>query len=858
MWAVRDLDQARRSELVADMLDVFGYAPRRATATIELPSFSDPGRIDAPTDRGVRRSPMARTTRPVGIWVCREYRQRSSVEIDVPALPSGELLVHEPSAAPDPTPVLGAAEMMNLWDNALADVRHGAGIDVAATVRRLAEAAPLESLPALRRTAFTTHVTVILDRRDRLRPMWPDQLAFFSHLERLVGELQCRMLSLPDGARGPLLDEQRFDELGEADWPEAGVVLVISDFDRISPGAASKRAIDWDRWLRRMCGRGNRVITIGPSGPGPSARVIHFGVFARDPITPAVDALFAAMSGAHRPDTARLRHLRTALATVCRCGLAEELAVWNHADSNYVRGPRWAERAGCVGSSLARFAALPPVWRVALDRALHESRAFLHEDVAELEALKRASANLEAPPSGDAFAKVLHRARAGEHGRRMLDGWLASINSLLCEIAPGYATDPRFVPLFQEAQLVAQRFGLPQPFGPSYLERQAGASSSFVQSGADLMFNGPERPLSPVWRGRGPWLDAASRRVLAAETRLTGGEYTVESSAAVVTLVRESVPIWAESFWRDGSGVHAAHSNGVTLRLIEAGADAARARWVVVDGRWPWASDAGVDAYGLWTQFAVEGVTQRLRWIPPGEFLMGSEARPGDEPLHRVTLTEGYWLAETACTQALWKVVMGENPSRFEGTDRPVEQVSWDEVQAFCTKMRERLRGFEARLPTEAEWEYAARAGTRTAFWWGNELTTTRANYNGNYPYPEDGEKGEYRQETVEVKAFEPNPWGLYQMHGNVYEWCQDWFGQYPKGEQVNPTGPENGVRRVLRGGSWIDYGRFLRADYRVHRVPGYRFDLLGFRVAAGQLSDRPGSSASRAGFWARVRAGLS
>ena len=731
---------------------------------------------------------------------------------------------------------------MNLWDDALADVRHSTSIDVAAAVRRLAEAGPLERLPRLGRTAFTSDVTVVVDRRERLRPMWLDQLAFFAHLKQLVGEQQCRLLSLPDGTHGPLLDEQRLDELGEADWPEAGFVLVISDFDLISSRADSGNASRWDDWLRRMARRGNRVVTLGPSGPVPSGKVSHYGVFQRDPFPAAVDALFTAMVGAHRPDTARLRHLRTALAAVCRCGLAEELAVWNHADGNFVRGARWSEKASAVGPSLDRFADQPPAWRTALDRALHESRAFLHDDVAELEALKRASADLEEPPSGEAFAVALRLAQDPAHGRRRLDGWLActSTNSLLCEIGPKFANDPRFAPLLREAQLVARRAGLPQPLGLSYLDRETGASSSFVQSGPDLMFDGSERPLSPVWRGPGPWLHASSRLVLPAGTKLTGDEYTFKSHTATVTLIRERIPTWAQSFWREGADVFAAHVDGVTLQLRQAGLERAFSQWVVAEGQWPWSSAAGVDEYGLWAEFSVGRVSQRLRWIPPGEFLMGSpeeeEGRATNEALHRVTLTEGYWLAETACTQGLWEAVTGENPSRFEGVDRPVEQVRWNDVQGFVKGLNERLPDLHARLPTEAEWEYAARAGTRTAFWWGDELTTDRANYNGNHPYPEGGEKGEYRKETLKVKTFDANPWGLYQVHGNVWEWCQDGYGEYSEGEQVNPTGAETGDGRVLRGGSWNSYGRHLRAAFRFHGGPDFRYGNLGFRLAAGQF----------------------
>lgn len=147
--------------------------------------------------------------------------------------------------------------------------------------------------------------------------------------------------------------------------------------------------------------------------------------------------------------------------------------------------------------------------------------------------------------------------------------------------------------------------------------------------------------------------------------------------------------------------------------------------------------------------------------------------RRRDETLHRVKLTEGYWLAETACAQSLWESVTGKNPSRFKGGDRPVENVSRDDVQGFMEAVNKQVPGLYACLPTEAEWEYAARAGTKAAFWFGESLTTEKANYNGNRPYV-GGEKGESRKETVSVKRFEANLWGLYQVHGNVWEWCED------------------------------------------------------------------------------------
>jgi formylglycine-generating enzyme required for sulfatase activity len=139
----------------------------------------------------------------------------------------------------------------------------------------------------------------------------------------------------------------------------------------------------------------------------------------------------------------------------------------------------------------------------------------------------------------------------------------------------------------------------------------------------------------------------------------------------------------------------------------------------------------------------------------------------------------------------------------------------------------------EARLPTEAEWEYACRAGTITPFSFGEDITPDQVNYDGNSPY-RGSKKGLSRGETVEVASLPANPWGLYEMHGNVWEWCQDWFRAYPAEPVVDPTGPEAGERRVLRGGSWFRNGRNARAACRVRVESGLRGRIDGFRLALG------------------------
>jgi len=217
--------------------------------------------------------------------------------------------------------------------------------------------------------------------------------------------------------------------------------------------------------------------------------------------------------------------------------------------------------------------------------------------------------------------------------------------------------------------------------------------------------------------------------------------------------------------------------------------------------------------------------------------------RFSDETLHPVILTRGFWLADTACTQALWQAVMGPNPSQFRGAERPVETVSWDDVQAFLQHLPVLAPELAWRLPTEAEWEYACRAGTTTPFWFGEQITPEQVNYDGRFPYT-GGKGGLYRGETVPVQALPCNSWGLYQMHGNVWEWCQDWSAAYAaataEAPAVDPVGPAAGAFRVLRGGCWFIGGGNARSARRGADDPGDRNRDFGFRLALGQV--RPGA----------------
>ncbi len=228
----------------------------------------------------------------------------------------------------------------------------------------------------------------------------------------------------------------------------------------------------------------------------------------------------------------------------------------------------------------------------------------------------------------------------------------------------------------------------------------------------------------------------------------------------------------------------------------------------------------------------------QMLWCPPGDFLMGSpedEREAWDEDNQvQVRISRGFWMARTPATQDQWQALMGSNPSRFKDSkELPVEQVSWDDAVKFCDKLnaQESLpNDYHYALPTCAQWEYACRAGTTTPFAFGSTLTSAQANFDGNHPYGTT-EKGPYLRKTCAVGSYPPNAWGFQDMHGNVWEWCADWYGAALLGG-TDPTGPATGTRRVFRGGAWLNGADYCRAAHRSGNEPGFRSFPLSVRPA--------------------------
>ena len=254
------------------------------------------------------------------------------------------------------------------------------------------------------------------------------------------------------------------------------------------------------------------------------------------------------------------------------------------------------------------------------------------------------------------------------------------------------------------------------------------------------------------------------------------------------------------------------------------------------------------------SKMITNSIGMKLALIPPGKFLMGSPADEAehdtDESQHEVVITKPFYMGVYEVTQREYERVMPKNLSVFNSKnggspEHPVDQVLWQEAVEFCKKLselpEEKSAGRVYRLPTEAEWEYACRAGTKTVFYFGNSLSSTQANFNGRFPYSGMDEGGAYLQKTAKVGSYKPNAFGLYDMHGNVAEWCSDWYDPeyYGHSPKEDPQGPAKGVvatgfggfYHVVRGGSWLDEGRGCRAAYRFRYMPSDRYRIVGFRV---------------------------
>jgi formylglycine-generating enzyme required for sulfatase activity len=752
-------------------------------------------------------------------------------------------------------------------------------VDVRALVRALSRGETVRRIPCRTKQTWAPQAKVILDRDRRLVPYWDDQIRFLERLRRWRGKLGLDVAYPRSADEAAAHMEQT---------PPHVPILVLSDLGCLESHGDPSR--DWLATGRMLAAKGHRPVALVPCPrhlwSSPLDRVWRMACWDRGQPLPALKPdnprgvrrlpaadrqrrdgglrrLLACLSMLVNVEPPLLRALRLMLSEF-GCDVAAEYEVWRHADVDgdalTAMGMKKDESVRDAHRRVFANDVPPAIQRRAFDlvHAQHDGkkhREFFLEEVSHFAALGIAPADLSdvAREFYRNAALFLRAEPADETKMTERFGAAAWVHRAVARLPASVRRWEEISECWRLAERILRQ-GLPRPAselprGTSAWSATPKAKQSFDGTWWQVWQRGEDLSLEPVDAS-----ESSSRDV-----QQLGLQTRVKESSAPGTPPRE--------FLRTGAPLANIRSRSGSFELLLTSRDevgrAGRTTKFFVETTPTWRphcaignsvyiivksdrqridltpkvrlnwSTLGRDRHGLYGEITLGSVTHRMRWIGPGTFMMGSPEdepeRSSDETLHQVTLTRGFWLGATACTQSMWEAVMGDNPSYFkqkDGENRPVEQVSWEDCAAFLARANEFLPDGGFRLPTEAEWEYACRAGTTTPYSFGDSITPELVNY---------WAEGEKRRETVGVKALPCNAWGLYQMHGNVWEWCSDWRGDY-SGEPVDdPQGPRKGVDRVVRGGSWNAEPRRCRSAYRRALRPGYRYRHLGFRLARGQ-----------------------
>lgn len=790
-------------------------------------------------------APSAAPTTPMRFW-------RLEAETVSPGAPSVDDTQPPPLTARDVAKVTATRssaapappiEPWNaLWPKlraALGATARGSSIDLRAVVRRWARLEPLERVPRIHRPAWPRSVHLWSDGSRRLA-----SLAAAPHavVERLV----CAGVDVgrPD-ARAPVLF---ISDLGCYGYPDDGR--------------------DYLRAGRRLRAAGRHLAALVPAPrrlwDAATARVWNAIPWGRSRVAPdriaqGLDQLLTLLSPTSHAEPSLVRSLRE-LVDPLDADLSTEVLLAFSPDVARADGLGVVLRPEAYAARRVAFAALDAPLRAAVAERIRAHHA-AHPEQLLAETL------------------VWHEYGADREGVALGD--LEEARAFLGRIAPTVADSHADPQLARSLRLYAANAlqALPdrsyaQPWlAALWMETRRHAGDAMPASiDPDTI---PPPPTAPPRR----FALHQSGEVLIVSAAAGPAWPSQDERGSPIGLVTATAPeVWLQEA-PDGSRARHRLADGAELPLPESnylqlstdGGSVTLRAWT----RPTWAVAAGRDAFGLWATFAVGGIEQRMRWIPPGRFTMGSPpteaGRFDDEAQHEVAINAGFWLGETPVTQALWTAVMGDNPSHFVSDDRPVEQVSWDDCRAFCQKLAAIAPELEPRFPTEEEWEYACRAGTTTATWAG-DLTLVGANhapeldaiawYGGNSgrgfeldngfdatgwsdrQYPDDPRAG-----THTVGGREPNPHGLHDLLGNVYEWCVDRY-RAGREDSTRASAPGSALtdeapRRVFRGGSWHSSARLVRAAHRGAGPAVDRGVYLGFRLAGGPSAHQPGSQAA-------------
>jgi pseudouridine synthase len=722
--------------------------------------------------------------------------------------------------------------------------------DMPKAVDCVARGRVLRRLPRSVRKGWASQAQLIIDYDKSLLPFWNDFNSLHEKLADLRGLAGFTVMAFPDGDPGGrcwMNTSSGWKEVGAYQPPDADhPVLILSDLG--CNDANEYRRLCWRQFGKQLVRAGCRAVALMPSPPRwwshELTRLfipVYWDRAVRLPQRLARNNSYQPDGNEQREDKAAER-LLTVLATAVRVepallraarllfpaqemDIGAEFAAWNHPAVHPTHLAFYFDSAK-IPEYRNRFRGEPHLTQEVKQRAadlIQMHHAHLSPVITYEEQLAKAELlNEPSPDTAQTFAEGLAKTLSKPQGEinRLSKQWLQRMGARQHpSLWKNDALSVAWIKAHAEEDLSS--FPLPEGLTPEKfswaLKQTSQVRLQIRQWGEELVFSNSE--------------SAAIQGSRIGEIESSSNYFQIESD--------ESEKMPKSTLNRRDRAVSLVDEHRFTIRTDR---EEVQFDWLKKP---EWASAIGRDTFGLYADFEFKGIVQRFRWINPGEFLMGSPIdeldRSEGELQHPVTLTQGFWLADSACTQALWAVVMGENPSRvWDDQNNPVENVSWDDAMQFIARLTAAFPDLLARLPTEAEWEYACRAGTKTPFAFGETITRDQVNYDSDFP---NVGYGRYRK-TVPVKSLPPNPWGLYEMHGNVWEWCADWYGDYSAGPTVDPLGPEQGSYRVLRGGSWIMDVTEVRSASRQRNNPSYRIRYdpldrdfgLGFRLALGRI----------------------
>jgi len=779
-----------------------GGEPDTSATTITEPST--PPRIG---QRDVAAATFWQATRLTGRAPRqRETRPEPRAEREPPSW------TNKPTGTPALHPLAAWSDLRQRLRPRLSELCDGAEPDLERTVARIARGRLLERLPRRRQRRLASCVQLLFDRSERLVPYWSDQDQVAAELARLLPRGAVERAVYHEGCAGPrLLDRQA----AYSPPPAGGVVLVLGDLGSLGADAETAR---WQRLGREVIASGSHAAALVPcrADQVPAALQRSWQVVPWERPLSIATAESAAYDRSPAARSQRAQRLLTLLAPALRI------------EPGLLRAIRLAIADAGYDAALEA-----EVWQHPAIASTHCEAATLNQD--QRRTLLRAFAAQPEPERRRALA--LLRCWRGHLPPEI---WFEELLNLAADFdadlpEPNDLADARgfFAYVCEMVE--------PEPLAPTPI----GAWVRRVGQRATGLFDDREI---------GQRLQDLDWQLHRRDTRYLPPRPAdpIDFPAPSDEQHHYALAQWGEALvlqpqvQRDPpasplGGI--ASSNGLLQIGISDGAEAAAAFWE--SGQPPsWAARWGWDEYGAWVEFELapsgaEPVAQRMRWIEPGTFLMGSpEGEEGrweaEGPQHQVQIAEGYWLFDTACTQALWKIVMPDHPSRFKfkGSTRPVVRVSWDDLQRFVVALNARVPGLNVRLPSEAQWEYACRAGSTSRWCFGDKESqlTEYAWYSRNAG-----------GRTHSVGQKRPNAWGLFDCHGNVFEWVQDAWHERYGGAPIDGAPWESAEAvgdRVIRGGSWDRSAQSCRSAYRNRQDSAFRSSNLGFRCVRLQLQE--------------------